>query len=173
MKNDPLASNPLTANPKAPLPINPLFERPTPEHRVQALIEVMDVLTKQKPLNLDSPIVIIAPTPTHASWRWAARTTIIGRYIEVKNAVDFIEMVPNMEIQWVILIDDIYPDQRPFMARAFRGLRPELGHRVFPVTTQYIDPEKAAASGFTILGLASPPLTNPYSIPGPNEDTNQ
>lgn len=161
------------SNPKGELPLNPLFERPTPESRELALTEINEILTRQIPVNSHSPIVVIAPTPVHQSWQYAARKALPGRYVEVKNVHEFKDMVPNMSIQWIIVLDDVYPDQRPYLSKAIKGLNPDLGHRLFPVTTQYKDPDAAAKAGFAILGLGTPKLTNPFSIPGPNEDTNK
>jgi hypothetical protein len=171
MKNVP--PDPLGPDPKKTLEQNPLFERPTPDSRQEALIQVMNMVTKKPPLNFDSPIVIVAPMQVHNAWRFAAREVCVGRYVEVKHVMAFAKMAPTLEIQWLIVVDDIYPDQRPYLAKAIRTLNPNLGHRMFPVTTQYKNPDAANAAGFQILGTASPPLTNPYSVPGPDEDTNK
>jgi hypothetical protein len=162
-------------NPKAMLPVNNVFEPGTRETRIESLRSVFEVLETRPPVNLNSPVVIIAPTPVHNLWRDAAReaqkSAKVVRYIEYKNVHDFTRMIPYMEIQWVIIMDDIYPDQRPKMRQALRALNQDLGHRMFTVTPEYKVPVNPDTQALSLLGLKKFEPTNPYSIPDPDENS--
>lgn len=120
-------------NPKA----NPLFEPQTKDTRIEALTQVMQVLREAKPVNLFSPIMIVSPKAAHNGWRYAVRTAGITRHVEYCTATEFVGRAPTFEDQWVIIVDDIYPEMRPLVLDACKKLNMDLGPRFFTVTPEY------------------------------------
>jgi hypothetical protein len=123
-------------NPK----MNPLFVKPGRDTRMDSLKQVLEVLTQAKPVNLFSPIMIVAPKAVHNGWRFAVNELGINRHVEYKTVSEFYAAAPLFEDQWVIIADDVYPDQRPKLLAACKLLNMDLGPRFFTVTPVYKAP---------------------------------
>lgn len=99
--------------------------------RIERLQRVMDALMKSFPINLRSPIVVIAPRKTQRLWIHAESVLQTGRhfvYVEPKKVGALVESVDE---QVVFVTDDIAEADRPAILIELKKLNMDLGHRMF------------------------------------------
>jgi len=112
----------------------------TTNNKVERLLSVLEVLSGHAPVNLYSPMIIVAPRALHLQWKYAMRevrahmraTGHHERHIEVLDLPEFEARCNSpFEDQYIFVIDDVGPILYAPLKLALQKLNVDDGHRLF------------------------------------------